>query len=96
MAFGSDVNSLLGNSTDWMGYLQYINTESQGLFGLLFILSVWVVVFVSASMWRVGKAYTISSFTAFIVSVFLAVLGLVDQSVVVVLMLATIITAFLD
>jgi len=73
----SDVNSLFG-------MFQWLNRASNNWFGYMIIVSVFIISFIISNRFETIDAFRTASYGAFLVSILLSLVGLVDALAVVI------------
>lgn len=65
-------------TTDYSGFVIYINNATNGYFGLFILLAAWAISFIGLKMYQTEKAMAVSLFFAMLMSFGLYALGVLQ------------------
>ena len=78
--------SKMSNITDFGSWLTVTNELSQGTFGWLTVVAIFIIVYITTSRRDTSSAFITASFGGFMSAMFLAMLSMVDPAVVVIML----------
>jgi len=78
--------SKVSEITDFGGWLTFTNDLSQGSFGYLTVVSIFIIVYVSIAQRGTSTAFITAAFAGFMSSLLLAMMSIVDGAVVVIML----------
>ena len=68
------------NVTGMYSFFQYVQEVSDGWFFLMILFALWIIIFISLKYYSNAKAFATSSFICMIMSIMMAVLGLISNT----------------
>ena len=83
----------LTNMSDTMSIMDFIvgvNQQANGMIGMLILLSILIICFVSLKAYETKRAFTVASFITLCVSIMFNWIGIIDVYFTIILMLMTI------
>ena len=78
--------SKVSEITDFGGWLTFTNDLSQGTFGWLTVISVFIIVYITSSQRGTSNAFITAAFGGFMTSLFLVMINMVEPTVVVLML----------
>jgi hypothetical protein len=79
----------VSNITDVAGYVRFANQLSDGIFGWMIVVAMFVLVYIMMSKRDSKQGFTVAAFAGFWVSMFLSLMGIVQGEIVLMMLLMT-------
>ncbi len=76
-------------SENILDYFSYGNEITGGMFGILVLIPIWMVLFLTMIRFGMGRAFVGASFSTSLLSYLMAVMGLININIVLIPTLAT-------